>query len=246
MRWWGDDLPSEAPPLKAGALHLWLLDLSRAQAHYASNLAHLSAQERARAARYISDRPRHQFAQARAHMRQILGRYIGLPAKDLRLDIEHRGKPRLATTPQPLRFNLSHSHDAAALVVGLNGALGVDVEHHDTRRGLRALARYAFSESEQRALETSGDYVQTFFRTWTLKEAYLKAMGQGLAIDLKSFEVDASASDAARLVRAAHPLAQPERWWMHALELSAHYSVAIAYDYSQPASLEVMRFTNGE
>ena len=244
MSWWSAPTQDEAPPLAEGALHLWLIDLSQAQAHHQANLHSLNTQERARAARFVADPPRHQFAHARARMRAILGHYLERPPSDIQFTTEHRGKPRLAEREARLRFNLSHSHMGAVMAVTLSADLGVDIEHHDPRRDLHALAGYAFADWEREAFDASDDPVATFFQTWTLKEAYLKALGQGLAIDLKSFEVDAHATDCARLRRAQHPGAQPQRWWVQGLKLSPTYSVALAHDLPQAPHVVLLDATS--
>lgn len=244
MSWWEIQTDAQAPPLSEGALHLWLMDLSTAHTRYESNLTHLNEPERARAQRFIPDAPRHQFAQARACLRTILGHYLGVKPVDVDIQKEHRGKPCLASSyTQGLRFNLSHSHMAATLVIGMSGNLGVDIEYHDPRRSIDALSRHAFAQNERDAVAHAQHPTEAFFRTWTRKEAYLKAMGQGLSIDLKSFEVDAQTQTPARLRRAEHPYATPKAWWIHGVELSQTYSLALAYDLPTPQQLVVLDAT---
>lgn len=242
MSWWEVQTRDDAPALREGTLHLWFIDLTRAQACYPADLLCLSARERARAARFIPDGPRHQYVHARARTRAILGRYMDIAPAQVQFHTEHRGKPRLAPE-HPLRFNLSHSNDAAALVVGTSGNLGVDIEHHDPLRSLDSLTRYAFAQGEREVMKDAHDPGALFFRTWTRKEAYLKAMGQGLAIDLKSFEVDAHAASPARLKRADHAGAQPNRWWVHGIEVGAMYSLALAYDLEAPQQIVMLDAT---
>lgn len=159
----------------------------------------LSADETARAGRFVFARDRDRFIAGRARLRQILGRYLGQPARDIAFRYGEFGRPEVAD----IAFNLSHSRDQAALIVaaadpGLQ--LGVDIEA--VRPIEEGVAEAHFAASEVLALRALPDCEQmaAFYRCWTRKEAFLKALGTGLSTDLSSFCVTLGPEDPPHLL----------------------------------------------
>lgn len=170
---------------------VWALDPERPALDAA--LATLSEHEHARMSRFVFDKDRFRYGQSHARMRALLGARCGVdPARLHFIENEH-GKPSVEGGPH---FNLSHSHNLAALAIGEDVELGVDVEwvrpvEHD-------VARRFFSTPECAALEAFPESERTsaFHRCWTRKEAYVKAEGSGLAIPLDAFDVTLDPLDA--------------------------------------------------
>lgn len=174
------------------AFELWQLDLSLAPA--AHELATLSADEHARAARFVFERDRRRFQAAHVGLRAVLSARTGLAAHALRFVAGPFGKPRLDGTPA-CSFNLSHSDDQALIVCAADGEIGVDLECLRAVSDAQALAERNFTRSEcaelTRAPAAERDLY--FLRGWTRKEACLKAIGSGLSIAPESFEAGLSA-----------------------------------------------------
>ena len=109
-----------------------------------------------------------------------------LPGADLEnVSFGENGKPFLPGAG--VEFNLSHAGDYAVCAVG-GAALGCDIERVQTYS--MSVARRFFCERETRLLEaavTPEEQQDLFFRLWTLKESYLKAVGKGLSQPLGSF-----------------------------------------------------------
>lgn len=172
--------PFPAPPATAflariAGVDLWRIDLDAASAG-ADGL--LSAEERARAARFVFERDRRRFAGGRAALRRLLAGYGGGRAGALALGARPGGKPFLADGPP---FNLSHSAEAGLLAVGGEREVGVDLERIRPLEDLAALAASALAPAEQAAWRAGGGDGPAFLRIWTRKEAALKALGVGLA-----------------------------------------------------------------
>ena len=147
-------------------------------------LATLSAQEQARASRFVFDRDRRRYQAAHVGLRDLLAARTGVPAAELVFEEGPFGKPALAGGL--CAFNLSHSEDVAlvALADAGVGEIGVDVEMLRPMADAAALARQNFSASENAELAAlpSGDQSLAFLLGWTRKEACLKAIGSGLSI----------------------------------------------------------------
>ena len=174
--------PSRRAPL-SDLVDVWRIDL-RGDVDSDERLAVLSADERSRADRFVRDSARRAFIMARSAMRAILSQYVAATPLALRLASTRRGKPFLVDY-ENVNFNLSHSHDLAALaVVTSPQRIGVDIEQIGcVPEGVTA---EAFSSSEIRRIETAANSTASFFAHWTMKEAYLKAIGDGLHVPLTS------------------------------------------------------------
>lgn len=150
-------------------------------------MARLDAAEQARARRFVRDETREVFSLAHALKRYALAE-AGV-AEPRFLSGPH-GKPELSP-PQgepPLRFNLTHTAGMVACAVVRGHDIGLDVEAVDRQiinRG--AIARYGFSAAETALLQNSASLEETFISLWTLKEAVVKAIGDGLTLPLKEF-----------------------------------------------------------
>lgn len=168
------------------AVDLWTWDLDAPVA--AAAVATLSDDERARAARFVHDRDRRRYVAGRARLRAILADYMGRPAEVLRFRYGAHGKPALDDAGD-LCFNLSHTGDLAALAVTRGHELGVDIERAEPVR--EDVASRFFSVREQAALRQApaDDQVRGFHRIWTRKEAFVKALGEGLSTPLAAFAV---------------------------------------------------------
>ena len=125
-----------------------------------------------------------------AFLKQLLARCTGNRAEAVRFTQNRYGRPELAPgiTDLPVRFNLSHTRGLAVCAVTLAHEIGVDIEHLERSVNLSIADRF-FSHQEAEAISRAdASLKQTlFFRFWTLKEAYAKATGRGLAIGLDQF-----------------------------------------------------------
>ncbi|QQZ39510.1 4'-phosphopantetheinyl transferase superfamily protein [Pseudomonas sp. SK3(2021)] len=101
------------------------------------------------------------------------------------------GKPAIVAPGAPMAFNLSHTEGLVTLALTLENSVGIDVESRQ-RTTDTDLAERFFSASEVRYLSSlpTAERASAFISLWTLKEAYIKACGQGLSIPLDSFSFD--------------------------------------------------------
>jgi 4'-phosphopantetheinyl transferase len=175
-------------------VHLWFQPTTAfAPADAASALAWLSPDERARHARFVFPEDARDYAAAHLLLRQALSRYEPVAPSAWTFDAEPGGKPRLIDNGgQPtLSFNLSHTRGLVACAIAREGDIGVDVERLDRAIDDREISRRFFSDREHAWLERQDPAVRParFVELWTLKEAYLKATGLGLATPLDAFSI---------------------------------------------------------
>lgn len=154
----------------------------------------LSPDERARAERMRSAVARAQFVSTRTALRLLLASVAddGTGPRDLRFRYGRHGKPYLPGGPS---FNVSHSADAVVVAVADKGRVGVDVERVRPVQRMAGVAARKFAPAEQAWFAAAGTGADAdernvaFFRIWTRKEAFAKALGRGLAAPFRSFAV---------------------------------------------------------
>jgi 4'-phosphopantetheinyl transferase len=191
----------------------------------------LDDDERRRASRFIFDADRRRFVQSHAWTRIALAQCLDCAPQSLRFAIDSRGKPRLDRVRTDIRFNLSHSGERALLALALAQEVGVDLEQHRPI-ALVDLARRFFGAGEVAALEAlpEADREPAFFRCWTRKEAFIKAVGDGFSFPLDGFEVSvADEGSSPQLLRASpfRPSALRD-WRIVSLDGGPGYAAAVA------------------
>ncbi len=158
-----------------------------------ASVAWLSDDEAARWKRFIREEDRRRFLLARGLVRSVLARCTGQTPSSLAFEVGPYGKPALVGEPDSAatHFNLSHTRGLVVLAVCREAEVGVDVEAIDRNLDPLRLAARNFSISERATLEACADENRAtrFFEVWTLKEAYVKALGVGLTHELGAFSV---------------------------------------------------------
>ncbi len=147
--------------------------------------------ERARAARFAFHEDRQAYVAAHALLRAALSQQAGGPPRDWRFAATELGKPYLIDPPRDLRFSMTHTRGMVAVAVTEGVEIGVDVEPANRRAESMKLADRFFAPKEAamlRALEGDARR-EAFFAIWTLKEAVVKATGEGLSRGLDSFTI---------------------------------------------------------
>ncbi len=241
--------------LPPGQIHLWAVALDPAPAEVDRLGACLSADEWERARRFRFDQHRRQYVVGRGALRALLAAYAGgTTAAAVRFAYGPRGKPFLAdpaaaaapaaapvpAAPAPagaatdsgLFFNLSNSHELALVGFVRGVEIGVDVEHEKPMPDLLQISERFFSASERETLARlpAEQRQRGFFNCWTRKEAYLKAVGEGLAAPLDSFDVTLAPGEAPRMLTLRGDAGQAARWRFHTFDPAAGYVGALTVE----------------
>jgi 4'-phosphopantetheinyl transferase len=209
---------SEPPELTGQDVHCWSVPLICDESSLEFLQTPLSSDERERADRYRFSIHRRRFIVRHAALRIILAAYRGVPACSINFQVDHYGKPELAAslTDDPLYFNLSHSDELALIAVSRSGPLGVDIERIRPLPDLEAIATQYFSPKEQAAILRlpAEQRLLAFYRCWTSKEAFIKALGMGLQFELNRFDVSVSPTDPPALLCIDNDPQKARRWCM--------------------------------
>lgn len=212
----------------APSLAVWRFRLDLAETSLARLKVLLSPDELARASRFKFERDHRRYIAARGQLRQVLGLSTGTAAQAITFAYEAYGKPRLTDETSGLHFNLAHSDALALVVISRHGPVGVDLEYHRHHLDLDGIARRFFAPGEVARWSAlpAAEQSAAFFRCWTRKEAYLKALGAGLSVALDQFEVSFASGEAPRLVWTAD--GAERRWSLVDIDVPAGFTAAAA------------------
>ncbi len=205
-----------AVPLRLtdSAVVLFRVDLNPSSAVVADCQTILTAEERVRADRFVTNSLTRRFTVCRAVLRRLLASALAVSAAEIGLVLGPHGKPALAPGLSDVEFNVSHTGDLALIAMTRKRPLGVDVETLDERQSQDELAARFFSTMERRtffALPAS-QRLAAFYRIWTCKEAFLKATGSGLSFPLGRFSVSAAPDQPPGLLHVDDDPAACECW----------------------------------
>jgi 4'-phosphopantetheinyl transferase len=217
---------SAATALATTRIDTWSIGLDVDDETYARAFDLLAIDERERAARFVFPVHRRRFVVARAALREILARQLGVAAADVAFRYTPLGKPELVS-PRNLRFSVTHSGDRALIAVGNDVSVGIDIECIQERGvDIDGITR-SFHPRERQALAESPAQARlvAFYRCWVRKEAVLKALGVGLTGGLDCFAV--SVGTDARLLWADPAWAGCAEWTLIALD-GEGYAAALA------------------
>jgi 4'-phosphopantetheinyl transferase len=195
--------PAAFPILPANTVHVWCAALGVDGETLKACAAVLSASERSRAERFVLERDKISFIAAHGILRTLLARYLGCAAEAIQFTNGVHGKPAVSypTLPYVLSFNLSHAHGLAAVAIVRDRQIGVDVEKIRPEFAGDEIAKRYFSAEEVAELGRLPAELRAemFFRCWTRKEAYVKALGEGLRFPLDKFSVSLTSDEQVKL-----------------------------------------------
>ena len=228
------DPPWRSPPpgltLASDEVHVWRAWLDQPAARVEKMSQALCADERQRVVQFHFERDRQRYIMGRGMLRSILGLYLRVDPGQVQFRYGPRGKPALDLGDNNLAFNLAHAGPLALYALTRNRAIGVDVEPVRPLPDADQVAARFFSVHETAAyLDLPPDQKQQgFFLCWTRKEAYIKALGEGLAQPLESFDVSLAPGEPARLLRVAWDPDEASRWSLISLTPSPCFVAALA------------------
>jgi 4'-phosphopantetheinyl transferase len=231
--------PLETP---VGGVQIWTAHLEAlSPGEFGELSALLDAGEYARAARFHFERDRRHYVASRGLLRRLLGAALDKPASALVFEHGAHGKPALSPALQRERtlcFNLSHSAGWAMFALAWDCEVGIDLESAARlKRGVDGLAGLAARVLSMRELaiwqalpETTRD--AAFLRAWTRKEAYAKAMGQGLSDELIQADValDAAAPKTSLKLRSSQADGITQHWVVYDLPAPDGFAAALAVE----------------
>jgi 4'-phosphopantetheinyl transferase len=194
----------------------------------------LSADERERANRFVFERDRRRFVVARSELRRLLGARMEMPPEDIEFLYGRYGKPELPPgfSQDDLRFNTSHSDGVAIYAFTGGRRIGIDIEAIRPMQDADEVAARCFSPHEIEAYRRldSRDRLSGFFNCWTRKEAFVKALGDGLGYPLSDFDVSLVPGQPAKILRVGDRVADNCGWQLNDIDDLPGFAAAIVIE----------------
>jgi 4'-phosphopantetheinyl transferase len=213
--------------LSRGEIHVWAANTTHMTPLPESLSDLLSEEEVGRSERYHFAVDRDRFRIGRALLRHALGMYTGKDPRRLAFRSGPHGKPSLVADT-PIRFNVSHSGDAVLLAFGLAQEIGVDVERIRATGSIEPIAHHCFSRAEREAIFRDRSRAsECFFEYWAAKEAWIKADGRGMSIELRDYTLRLASDGVSYRVHRTDGGA-PLGWIIRPLPVLQGYACAVA------------------
>lgn len=179
--------------LTSNIVDIWLINCQDYFDYLEGLITILSSEEKERANRFKFKIHQQRFIINRANLRIILSKYLAIAPEKIEFEYSEKGKPNISKLQNllNLNFNLSHSEDYVIYGISQN-ILGIDLEKINPKVSCQELAQRFFCPSEFQIIASlpEPDNYRAFYLAWTSKEAYLKAIGEGLSGGLDSLELD--------------------------------------------------------
>ena len=194
-------------------IHLWYIPLN-IEASLDLLFPILSIDEQQKADRFYFKQHRERYILRKYALRQILSKYLTSHPKDILFVHNHHQKPSLQDNPDNLQFNMSHSNNMALLVIAKKHLIGVDLECLKPIENILNIANNFFAPEEisQFSLVPSQQKLKTFYKIWTSKEAFVKAIGYGLSCPLDTFSVPFLSKDPIKIIKVNSSVAEASKW----------------------------------
>ena len=208
--------------LNKNTVHVWVVDASGF-----SLPDFLSASEKNRFNKFYFSIDKQIFYQSHNALRYILSQYLSKKPHEIEFGFTSYGKPYLKN--QNLYFNLSHTTSMAVIALTEDAEIGVDIENLNRDMEYEDLAKRFFCETEYLKLVKTPpeEKSHAFFNCWTRKEAFIKAVGEGLSYPLNDFEVTMLPDEPVQINHIRHNLDIITQWRFDSRNLD-EYVIATA------------------
>lgn len=226
MDWWEH---IEATPKRA----ISYLDLTFNPAHEARATQVLSESELARASRFVYQQHCREYCLTRAGLKLLLAEAIQCGVTDLTIQTDPNGKPfaECKGCVVDMEFNVSHTDGHGMIALTRFGRIGVDIQHRNLKTTAERSLQRVFSSDEKQLLSTTKKEQKhiMLLRIWTIKEAVIKALGEGFRYDTTSFSVPEQLLFGEAEAIMNLPNDPSTQWQLLNLE-NEHYAAACAHE----------------
>ena len=174
--------------IQTGELHIWRYTVNEKDYVAEQTNSILSMEETEKSKRFVREEHTIDYVCNHRFVRNVLAAYLNILPSEIKFSITDLGKPFIENVG--LFFNVSHSKNQALLAISKDAEVGVDIEYMKDLQDAITFSNYSFSEKEKAMIcknqQIDKDVLFTF---WTFKEAYIKATGTGLSVDISKINL---------------------------------------------------------
>jgi len=213
-------------------IHLWRIVLPQSEEIKRNLFESLSNDELSRLAKFYFNRDKDRFLISRGGLRNILARYLNIYPNQVDFQYKTLGKPYINN--KNLYFNVSHAANCIVYAVSNCSPIGIDIEYCEHDIDYLSITKNFFSNNEYTKLLTlhSDKRLLAFYRCWTRKEAYIKAIGKGLHFPLHQLEVSLLPDEEIQLLKIMDKTAEKDLWKLVEIFPQQDYIASIATQQS--------------
>jgi 4'-phosphopantetheinyl transferase len=174
---------------------------------------------------------------SRGFLRELLSSYLEIPPREIIIEDSKYKKPEIKNALNELEFNVSHSQDKIIIAIAMGRKVGVDLEKLDLNKDWQNIYPLVFSEQEQNQLTSliPEQQISAFYRGWTQKEAFLKAIGSGFNLNPQEFSFDLDSESVPTLIRSRRS-DDLKHWELQVIPELDSYIGMLAYERKGPDS----------
>lgn len=228
------------------AIDLWHEELAVTDGEYRYYWSILDKNEQDKALRFVQAIHGRRYVASHGKLRLILSGYLGLPPENIGYEEQAFGKPVIVINglEHDIKFNLAHSDNKMLAAVGADIQIGADIEVWNSKIDCVSIANICFAETERcfwnGLPKNSKD--EFFYRLWTRKESFVKAVGVGLGVDVA--KVVSSLAGVGRFLSVPERYGSAEDWTLVDLDFGGGISAALTVPAHGDKRVEFKRLAN--
>jgi len=235
------DHPLKSNEIKVGTVHIWRGRLSTGLQHLPQIACCLSTDEKKKAARFHQAKDEQRYLFSHSMLRMVLAKYLNCKSESIFYKQDFYGKPMLGfhNLKEDIYFNMSHSEDLVIVALSRDQDVGVDVEFIRKVKDAQGIVKSSFVIQEQIHLFSlpSTEFINGFFLCWTLKEAFIKAIGKGLSYPMNYFSVIDSRGNISGIGSLVITSGMAREWYQLSFIPQSSYVGAMVSSNRQPKVL---------
>ena len=214
--------------IKTGELHIWRYTLNEKEYNDEQIAPILSEEEKEKYKRFIHQRDVIKYIGNHRFMRQVLSKYVHHKPNELVFNQTALGKPYIKDSG--LYFSLSYRNQCGLLAISKDDEVGVDIEYMKELQDTSTFASYSFSEEEKALIfKTNTADFDLLFTFWAFKEAFIKATGTGLSVDISKINLADFLNHETLILPYDNTL-----WSLKSLSIKEGYKAAVAIRGQMP------------
>ena len=235
--------------IESQEIHIWFADLSQHYQTLDKFEKSLSLDELKRADQYYFQSDREKFIISRGILRSIISNYLEIKASEIIFFYNSFGKPYVyhKNNKKRIKFNLAHSEELALYVIKKDSEVGIDIEKIIELENIEEIAQLIFNAFEIKKFQSLPDNLKLpwFFKCWTAKEAFVKAIGIGFSYSLCDVQSFSCENDSFRLLDVTHLQFKAKKWSLRKIDVSEQYEAAFVCEgfYKKIQNFKYTHFT---